>query len=141
MHPNKIVLTKEIDEDVGDQWHPAGVEIEGEIIGRYNRVSRQTADSLEKMLCEPRSLIWLAPTCRDCVHQDRDWCQHDVWNYCVECGHKAIPYVLEELDYRERPKGRPAPCPNCEKCGKFYSPKSHPHCSHCGFCQTTEEPT
>ena len=96
MHPNKIVLTKETDEDVGDQWHPANAKVDDEIIGRYKRISRDKGKHLEAYYDGTGVVIWLEPTCHDCVQQDRHWCDHDAWGHCLQCGHKSIPYLLEE---------------------------------------------
>ena len=106
MHPNKIVMTKSVDEDVGDQWHPASTEVEGEVIARYIRANRAYKRELELVHHErgkPPSLIWLEPTCRDCIQADRLWCEQDAWDYCLQCGHKSIPYI-RDIDEEEKLK-------------------------------------
>ena len=99
MHPNKIILTKAVDEDVGDQWYPAGVEVHDtvEVIARYRRLNRIEAKLLEQEVRDPRWVIWLEPTCHDCIKSDRHWCEIDAWDECEQCGHKSIPYLRDTV--------------------------------------------
>ena len=106
MHPNKIVLTKEVDEDVGDQFYPTGCQPEGAtIVGCYIRANRAYKKELE--ICRepgyPPSLIWLQPTCRECIQHGRMWCEFDEWDFCEQCGHKSIPYI-RDIDEEEKLK-------------------------------------
>ncbi len=44
---------------------------------------------------EEHEVIWLQPTCRECVNHDRAWCRDNVWeDGCDECERKPVKYVL-----------------------------------------------
>jgi len=45
---------------------------------------------------EQHKVIWLQPTCKECVNHDRAWCQDNVWeNGCEECGAQPVKYVIQ----------------------------------------------
>lgn len=49
-------------------------------------------------MADPKD-IWLQPWCKNCEsfrHFDdgRQWCEHDVWVKCDECGAPSIKYRL-----------------------------------------------
>ena len=45
---------------------------------------------------EDPKVIWLQPWCEGCQrhsgYEGRNWCDHDVWGKCDECGRKAVRY-------------------------------------------------
>lgn len=42
---------------------------------------------------DSHDVIYLQPWCKDCKqHEDRTWCQDDVWGACEECGLPPVKY-------------------------------------------------
>ena len=47
--------------------------------------------------------IWLQPWCKGCDKNcwgsdGRQWCKHDVWGKCEECGRKPVKFTLTSGD-------------------------------------------
>lgn len=51
--------------------------------------------------------IWLQPWCKGCdkyswYPNSRQWCEHDAWGECEECGRKAAKFTLTSGDKGEQ---------------------------------------
>lgn len=51
-------------------------------------------DSKQDTYTPPKQL-WLSPWCRNCKGAS-DWCRHQKFDACKECGREAVRYVLAE---------------------------------------------